>query len=91
VSDPVSESTQKVPYAILYVAAKLHYWLLAPDEPIDPHASHQRKDRRWPSTRLISLGVLCALEALTKAGQAPSRVPNSPAKRESIGSQSRFC
>ena len=33
---------------------------------------------------------LC-LEVLTKAGQAPSRVPNSPAKRENIGSQSRFC
>jgi hypothetical protein len=27
----------------------------------------------------------------TKAGQAPSRVPSGPAKREHIGSQSRFC
>ena len=43
---------------------------------------HSKKQRRiiHPSS-----------EALTKAGQAPSRDANIPAKRENNGSQSRFC
>ena len=52
---------------------------------------HAKTDLCAIALGMLVLLVPTCLEVLTKAGQAPSRVPNSPAKRENIGSQSRFC
>ena len=52
---------------------------------------HAKTDLGAIALGMLVLLVPTCLVVLTKAGQAPSRVPNSPAKRENIGSQSRFC